>query len=290
MPHGGVGLFGNGFLPASHQASLLNAGRGRAAAQRHPARAGRRASAAGSTSSTPRTPASSAPRNRTRRWRRRSATTRPPTACRPPCPELCDLSGEIGGDEAALRGGFDTDANKAAYARQCLLARRLVERGVRFVELSCLTTNIGAGNGPIRGTSTASSRTATGRWPTRWTSRSPRLIQDLKRARAAGQNAGRLGRRVRPHPVLPGKRRARPQPLRLQRLARRRRHRRAARPTAATDELGYYAVDSPCTVYDLWATVLHQLGLDHERLTYRYGGRDFRLTDVHGSVLRPILA
>jgi hypothetical protein len=43
-------------------------------------------------------------------------------------------------------------------------------------------------------------------------------------------------------------------------------------------------------VYDLWATVLHQLGIDHERLTFRWGGRDLRLTDVHGNVIREILA
>ena len=58
----------------------------------------------------------------------------------------------------------------------------------------------------------------------------------------------------------------------------------------ATDELGYYAVENPCTVYDLWATVLDLLGLDHESLTYRFGGRDFRLTDVHGRVLRELIA
>ena len=58
----------------------------------------------------------------------------------------------------------------------------------------------------------------------------------------------------------------------------------------ATDELGYHAVENKCEVYDLWATVLHQLGLNHERLTYRHGGRDFRLTDVHGDVLHDVLA
>ncbi len=52
----------------------------------------------------------------------------------------------------------------------------------------------------------------------------------------------------------------------------------------ATDELGYKAIDQVATVYDLWATVLHQLGIDHEKLTYRWGGRDLRLTDVHGEV------
>jgi uncharacterized protein (DUF1501 family) len=58
----------------------------------------------------------------------------------------------------------------------------------------------------------------------------------------------------------------------------------------ATDELGYHAVEDPCNIYDLWATVLHLLGMNHEQLTYRFGGRDFRLTDVHGRVLRKILA
>ena len=57
----------------------------------------------------------------------------------------------------------------------------------------------------------------------------------------------------------------------------------------ATDEFGYHAVDRPCTTYDLWATVLHQIGLDHVNLTYRYAGRDVRLTDVHGNVLHDIL-
>ncbi len=58
----------------------------------------------------------------------------------------------------------------------------------------------------------------------------------------------------------------------------------------ATDDHGYEAVDGRVHLHDLHATILHLLGLDHERLTYRYGGRDFRLTDVHGNVVREILA
>ncbi len=58
----------------------------------------------------------------------------------------------------------------------------------------------------------------------------------------------------------------------------------------ATDEFGFKAVDKPTTVHDLHATILHLLGFDHEKLTYRYAGRDFRLTDVHGHVLRDILS
>ncbi len=58
----------------------------------------------------------------------------------------------------------------------------------------------------------------------------------------------------------------------------------------ATDEFGFKAEEKPTSVHDLHATMLHLLGFDHERLTYRYAGRDFRLTDVHGNVIRDILA
>ena len=58
----------------------------------------------------------------------------------------------------------------------------------------------------------------------------------------------------------------------------------------ATDDFGYHAVDNPVSIHDLHATILHLLGLDHTRLTYRYSGRDFRLTDVHGKVAGDILA
>lgn len=58
----------------------------------------------------------------------------------------------------------------------------------------------------------------------------------------------------------------------------------------ATDEFGFQAVENRVSVHDLHATILHQLGFDHERLTYRYAGRDFRLTDVHGTVLEELLA
>jgi arylsulfatase A-like enzyme len=57
----------------------------------------------------------------------------------------------------------------------------------------------------------------------------------------------------------------------------------------ATDEYGYEAVDGRVHVHDLHATILHLMGLDHQRLTFRYAGRDFRLTDVHGRVVEEIL-
>ena len=57
-----------------------------------------------------------------------------------------------------------------------------------------------------------------------------------------------------------------------------------------TDEYGYYAVEDKVHFHDLHATLLHQMGLDHTKLTYRYAGRDFRLTDVHGEVIHDILS
>ncbi|QDS86325.1 hypothetical protein EC9_04860 [Rosistilla ulvae] len=58
----------------------------------------------------------------------------------------------------------------------------------------------------------------------------------------------------------------------------------------ATDEFGFKATENPCSVHDLHATILHLLGFDHTKLTYRYAGRDFRLTDVHGNVIKNILS
>jgi uncharacterized protein (DUF1501 family) len=58
----------------------------------------------------------------------------------------------------------------------------------------------------------------------------------------------------------------------------------------ATDEFGYKAVEKPVHVHDLHATILHLLGFNHETFTYRFAGRDFRLTDVHGQVVNEILA
>ena len=58
----------------------------------------------------------------------------------------------------------------------------------------------------------------------------------------------------------------------------------------ATDEFGYHAVEDRMHIHDLHATILHLLGIDHEKLTYRYAGRDFRLTDVAGNVAHKIIS
>ncbi|MEC9331509.1 MAG: DUF1501 domain-containing protein, partial [Verrucomicrobiota bacterium] len=57
-----------------------------------------------------------------------------------------------------------------------------------------------------------------------------------------------------------------------------------------TDELGFHINEKPVHIHDLQATILHLLGLDHERLTFKHGGRDYRLTDVHGKLVQEIVA
>ena len=65
---------------------------------------------------------------------------------------------------------------------------------------------------------------------------------------------------------------------------------RAGQTYGATDDFSYNVVEDPLSIFDLNATILHLLGIDHERLTYRHAGRDFRLTDVHGEVVDALLA
>ena len=107
-------------------------------------------------------------------------------------------------------------------------------------------------------------------------------------ARAARRHARRLGRRVRPHADRRGQQRPRASSVRLHDVAGRRR-RRGGIVHGATDEFGWHAVHDKVHVHDLHATILHLMGFDHEKLTYRHGGRDYRLTDVHGQVVRDIL-
>ena len=73
-------------------------------------------------------------------------------------------------------------------------------------------------------------------------------------------------------------------------MAGRRRREAGHRRSASTDELGFNAVEDKVHVHDLHATILHLLGFDHTKLTYRFQGRDFRLTDVHGELVRKLLA
>jgi len=286
-PHGGVSLYSNGFLPGQHQGSIFKA---------DAAEAVRNIRAAD--------PAD---------WQRRrlefvesfdqsflKALDKDPqieaaiqnyeTAFRmqTEVPQLCDLSDET--EETKKRYGLDSSTpDKAAYARQCLLARRLVEKGVRFIELSCLTKNIGAGgaanpwdqHGALKEGHTAMAYQVD--------QPIAALIGDLRDRGLLDQTlivwAGEFGRT--PFSQGGDGRDHNPYGFSVWLAGG---GVKGGTIYGATDDLGYYAVENICTVYDLWATVLHQLGVDHEELTYRYGGRDFRLTDVHGQPIRAILS
>lgn len=199
-------------------------------------------------------------------------------------PQLCDVSGE-NAQTLRLYGvdrGNDFDQ---FYALQCLRARRLVESGVRFVEVTCpLTHNNNApwdqhGELMLRHTENA-----------RITDQPvAALLVDLKQrgllddtlvvwAGEMGRTPHSSGRDGRDHHVsgytiwMAGG------------------GVRGGMTYGATDEMGMSAVENRLDIHDIHATILHQLGLDHERLTFRFGGRDMRLTDVHGRVVREILA
>ena len=175
----------------------------------------------------------------------------------------------------------------SAFGRSCLLARRLVEAGVRFVTVYYVNSN----NQPW---DTHTDHDAGHRRLCADADRpSAALISDLK-ARGLLEDTlviwgGEFGRT----PYAENQK---------DKKAGRDHHHtgfsmllagggvRGGTVYGATDEMGMNAIENPVHVHDLHATILHLLGLDHERLTYRYAGRDFRLTDVHGRVVHEIVA
>jgi hypothetical protein len=282
IPSGGLDNFNNGFLPATFQGSLLNA-RGTPLAN-----------------VTPREPSPSVQASKRRLAARlnshvlqqsggvdalESAIANQELAARMQLaiPDLMDVSDE---SEATWRlYGLDSPyEHTRTYALQCLLARRMVERDVRFIELTIpmvdgysrwdahggLVSNHGnnarAVDQPIAG-----------------------LLVDLEQRGKLEDTlvvwAGEFGRT----PFAQG--------------SDGRDHNefgfsvwlagggvKAGFAHGETDEWGYKSVVNPVTMHDLHATILHLLGLDHERLTFRFSGRDMRLTDVHGNVVREVLA
>ncbi len=164
-----------------------------------------------------------------------------------------------------------------------------MEQGVRFVELSCLAYNLGGGNGANPWDHHGELEAGHGKCAHQIDQPIAALLTDLKARGLLDTTlviwAGEFGRT----PFSQG--------------SNGRDHNpygfsvwlagggiKGGSVYGATDEFGYHAVENPVGVYDLWATVLHLLGLDHEKLTYRYSGRDVRLTDVHGLVLKEILS
>jgi hypothetical protein len=198
-------------------------------------------------------------------------------------PELMDISKE---PKETLEA-YGAQPGKASFANNCLLARRLVERGVRIVQLydegwdhhgalfTALPKKCAQVDKPISA-----------------------LLRDLRQRGLLDETlvvwGGEFGRTpMVQNDAGDGSKRTDPG----------RDHHKAAYTMwlagggakggvtyGQTDELGYNIAENPVHVHDLNATVLHLLGLDHERLTYRYQGREFRLTDVHGNVVKALLA
>ncbi|MFT6180559.1 MAG: hypothetical protein ACJAXZ_003619 [Akkermansiaceae bacterium] len=194
-------------------------------------------------------------------------------------PELMDLKSES--DETIKLYGCDRDTQ--SFARACLLARRMVQRGVRFINIyhsgwDAHSDVKGSTEGKCAQTAQATAA----------------LIQDLKRHGLLDETlvvwGGEFGRTpmVETNPSLGRK-------------AGRDHHPQAFTTLMAgggtkpgtygeTDDFGFNIVKDKVHVHDLQATILHLLGFDHERLTYHHAGRDFRLTDVHGHVVQDLLA
>jgi len=285
-PLGGVGIYGNGFLPAVYQASFLDPTQQEAVANitpretdsRQRKRLGfiNRMDQSHLTQLKGDEQVESAIRNYEIAYRMQSAV-----------PDLVDLRGET--DATKTLYGMDSPVReKAEYGRQCLLARRLVERGVRFIELTCLPRPSDAGQ--IGNPWDQHGVLKAGHSEMAFQVDQPiaGLIKDLKARGLFDETlivwAGEFGRT--PFAQSGDGRDHNPFGFSVWLAGG---GIKGGTVYGATDELGYHAVEDVSTVYDLWATVQHLLGLNHERLTYRFGGRDFRLTDVHGHVLHKIL-
>ena len=285
-PLGGVGIYGNGFLPAVHQASFLDPTQQEAVANITPretdSRLRKRLGFINRMDQSHLThlkgdeQVESAIRNYEIAYRMQSAV-----------PDLVDLRGET--DATKTLYGLDSPVReKAEYGRQCLLARRLVERGVRFIELTCLPRPSDAGQ--IGNPWDQHGVLKAGHSEMAFQVDQPiaGLIKDLKARGLFDETlivwAGEFGRT--PFAQSGDGRDHNPFGFSVWLAGG---GIKGGTVYGATDELGYHAVEDVSTVYDLWATVQHLLGLNHERLTYRFGGRDFRLTDVHGHVLHKIL-
>jgi hypothetical protein len=195
-------------------------------------------------------------------------------------PELMDLGSETA-ETLALYG---CDPAESSFARACLVARRLVERGVRFVTIYHEGWD---GHSDVAGNvrvNTAKTDRA-----------SAALVADLKRRGLLDSTlvvwGGEFGRTpmVEASAVL-GRSQGRDHHPNAFTMWLAGGGIRGGITHGETDELGFHVVRDEVHVHDLQATILHCLGLDHERLTFRHQGRDFRLTDVHGRVVSGILA
>lgn len=191
-------------------------------------------------------------------------------------PELMELRGE---SKATLDLYGIKDPLESSYARNCLLARRLIERGVRFVQLfheawdqhGNLAADVKKNAGDTDQPSAA-------------------LVQDLKQRGLLDDTIVIWGGEFGRTPMVQGGNDGRDHHNRCFSIWMAGGGIKPGHIYGETDEFGFNVAREPVHVHDLHATLLHLLGLDHTRLVFRYQGRDYRLTDVHGNVVESILA
>ncbi|MGD9720193.1 MAG: DUF1501 domain-containing protein [Pirellulales bacterium] len=207
-------------------------------------------------------------------------------------PELVDLATE----PAGILDLYGVNDSENQFARCCLLARRLVERGVRFVQI-CYEGEVGKAIWDSHGDTRRGSLEAGLPYLCRQVDRpTAALIRDLKQRGLLDETlviwGGEFGRTPM-NEDRPGAEKGYtgrdhwPQAGTMFLAGG---GVKAGFTLGRTDELGFRVVEDPTHIHDLNATVLHLLGLDHKRLTYRFQGRDFRLTDVAGRVVKKMLA
>ena len=197
-------------------------------------------------------------------------------------PDVLDLARETAATHKLY--GLDSQVpSQRLYGTQCLRARRLIEWGVRFVEITCPP---GASNGTWDQHGDLKKGHEKNALDTDQAIAA--LINDLKARGLLDETlivwAGEFGRT--PHSAGRDGRDHHPEGFTVWLAGG---GVKGGTIYGATDELGMHAAQDICTMHDLHATILHLLGLDHERLTFRTSGRDFRLTDVHGNVVRDIV-
>jgi len=202
-------------------------------------------------------------------------------------PRVADVSGET--EETRRLYGLDSSNDyQKYYALQCLRARRLVEAGVRFVEITCPLTH--SNNSPWDQHGQLRKHHAENALITDQAVAG--LLIDLKRRGLLEETivlwAGEMGRT--PHTPAINDTCGRDHHVNGYSLFLAGGGFRGGMIYGTTDDFGNAAVEHPLTIHDIHATILHQMGLDHERLTVRYAGRDVSLTDVHGEVVKEIVA
>ena len=278
IPPGGLACFGNAYLPATHQASVLRPAeevlanvKPRESIDRQRRKLGlveafdRGIRASGDDR------IESAIRNQELAFRMQFAV-----------PEATNVDEER--DTTRRAYGFESDYEPTRiFARECLLARRLVERGVRFIECTCpqVSGDRWDQHGKLKEGHENNARAVD--------QPIAALLADLKQRGLLDSTLVIWGAEFGRTPFSQG--------------SDGRDHNQhgfsmwlagggidGGRTYGSTDEYGYRAVENPVEIHDLHATMLHLMGIDHERLTVRFGGRDMRLTDVHGKVMHDWIA